>query len=97
MVQEYVGLTGKGRVFTPRRSSGRGRGCAASRGRDARQSFIIYNEFLSVLQQRVVVEQTPAVAVMMKSGAGRGRTTGRDIEYIYEHATPKSSGRCCRA
>src|ERR687893_1483646 len=63
IVQEYVGLTGKGRVSYAE---------AVGLARDVKKPlrgdqsldkvFIIYNEFRSVLQQRVVVEQLLPVA-----------------------------------
>lgn len=90
LVNEYIGLTGKGRVEYAE---------AVDVARDVMKRFtedealdkvfIIYNEFKSVLQQRVVVEQllpvsrtaeTPEEAAARETGARPITFT----EYIYE-------------
>ncbi|HZH30208.1 MAG TPA: ATP synthase F1 subunit gamma [Pyrinomonadaceae bacterium] len=91
IVQEYVGLTGKGRVSYEE---------AAGMASDITQRFIedegidkvflLYNEFRSVLQQRVVVEQLLPVSRVEEGGgetaAADGNTTEAQnfVEYIYE-------------
>ncbi len=87
IVQEYVGLTGKGRV-----SYAEAVELAADVMRRFREDesldkvFIIYNEFRSVLQQRVVVEQLLPVARDAEDAGGQdaGAQTEARIEYLYE-------------
>ena len=90
IVQEYIGLTGKGRVSYEE---------AAGMANDITRRFIedehidkvflIYNEFRSVLQQRVVVEQLLPVS-RVEEGEGDAATDGNPaeaqnfVEYIYE-------------
>ncbi|HLL75754.1 MAG TPA: ATP synthase F1 subunit gamma [Pyrinomonadaceae bacterium] len=86
IVQEYVGLTGKGRVSYAE---------AVELAEDVMKRFredesldkvfIIYNEFRSVLQQRVVVEQLLPVARDDEEGErAEGAQTDARIEYLYE-------------
>jgi F-type H+-transporting ATPase subunit gamma len=91
IVQEYIGLTGKGRVSYEE---------AAGMASDITQRFIedegidkvflLYNEFRSVLQQRVVVEQLLPVSRVEEGGgettAADGNTAGAQnfVEYVYE-------------
>jgi F-type H+-transporting ATPase subunit gamma len=91
IVQEYIGLTGKGRVSYEE---------AAGMASDITQRFIedegidkvflLYNEFRSVLQQRVVVEQLLPVSRVEEGGgeatAADGNTAEAQnfVEYIYE-------------
>jgi F-type H+-transporting ATPase subunit gamma len=87
IVQEYVGLTGKGRV-----SYAEAVELAEDVMRRFREDesldkvFIIYNEFRSVLQQRVVVEQLLPVARDEEDGPEAEGAQGADarIEYLYE-------------
>lgn len=85
IVGEYVGLTGKGRVeFSEALSVARDIIKRFTEDKEIDKVFIIYNEFKSVLQQRVVIEQLLPVS----------RTTERDgattsppvslVDYIYE-------------
>ena len=58
-------------------------------GRVVRRVFIVYNEFKSVMQQRVVTEQLLPIPQRRGADAGRARTAdsatvGGDIDYIYE-------------
>ncbi|MDQ1557023.1 MAG: F-type H+-transporting ATPase subunit gamma [Pyrinomonadaceae bacterium] len=89
IVQEYVGLTGKGRVSYEE---------AAEMASDITRRFtedetidkvfLIYNEFRSVLQQRVVVEQLLPVS-RVEEGEGEAADANQPqaqnfVEYIYE-------------
>jgi F-type H+-transporting ATPase subunit gamma len=85
---EYIGLTGKGRVdFSEALEVARDVIKRFSEDKAIDKAFVIYNEFKSVLQQRVVTEQLLPVA--------RGTSTdGQDVatpapavtrvDYIYE-------------
>ncbi|HYG09546.1 MAG TPA: ATP synthase F1 subunit gamma [Pyrinomonadaceae bacterium] len=91
IVQEYIGLTGKGRVSYEEAvelASDITRRFIEDEGID--KVFLLYNEFRSVLQQRVVVEQLLPVSRVEE---GEGDTTATDggsaqaqtfVEYIYE-------------
>ena len=85
VVGEYIGLTGKGRVEF---------GEALEVARDVIQRFndeenaydkvfLIYNEFRSVLQQRVVVEQLLPIARASREDASSAQPVTL-IDYIYE-------------
>jgi len=92
IVQEYIGLTGKGRV-----SYEEAAGMASDITRrfiedeNIDKVFLIYNEFRSVLQQRVVVEQLLPVS-RAEAGEGDAAATADGnsaeaqnfVEYIYE-------------
>jgi F-type H+-transporting ATPase subunit gamma len=95
IVQEYIGLTGKGRVSYEEAAgmaSDITRRFIEDEGID--KVFLLYNEFRSVLQQRVVVEQLlPVSRVEEGEGAGDASATGDGnaaagsqnfVEYIYE-------------
>jgi len=82
---EYIGLTGKGRVdFTEALEVARSIVKTYSEDKEIDKVFLIYNEFKSVLQQRVVLEQLLPVS----------RTKGQEeetksqpltlVDYIYE-------------
>jgi F-type H+-transporting ATPase subunit gamma len=83
---EYVGLTGKGRVeFSEALEVASDVINRFTNDAELDKVFIIYNEFKTVLQQRVVIEQLLPVS----------RTTGKDeaqqpranlIDYIYEQS-----------
>ena len=87
IVQEYIGLTGKGRVSYAE---------AVELAEDVMKRFredetldkvfLIYNEFRSVLQQRVVVEQLLPVARGDEGGGAQAEGTQQEarIEYLYE-------------
>jgi F-type H+-transporting ATPase subunit gamma len=87
IVGEYVGLTGKGRV-----SYAEAVGLAEDVMRRFREDesldkvFIIYNEFKTVLQQRVVVEQILPVARAEEEtrDGTQAPQAETQIEYIYE-------------
>ena len=84
---EYVGLTGKGRVDFSEALEVAGN-VIKQFGEDEKidKVFIIYNEFKSVLQQRVVIEQLLPVSRASESEPAEGTPAeGRNlIDYVYE-------------
>jgi F-type H+-transporting ATPase subunit gamma len=90
IVREYIGLTGKGRVSYEEAAEMAGditRRFTEDEGLD--KVFLLYNEFRSVLQQRVVVEQLLPVSRVEEQGAGEGaEATSAEpqtfVEYVYE-------------
>jgi len=95
IVQEYVGLTGKGRV-----SYAEAVELAEDVMRRFREDetldkvFIIYNEFRSVLQQRVVVEQLlPVARDDEEAEQAEGAQTDARIEYLYEQPPAEIFGQ----
>ncbi|HEX9919295.1 MAG TPA: ATP synthase F1 subunit gamma, partial [Pyrinomonadaceae bacterium] len=91
IVQEYIGLTGKGRVSYEEAAgmaSDITRRFIEDEGID--KVFLLYNEFRSVLQQRVVVEQLLPVS-RVEDGEGDAASADGNpaeaqnfVEYIYE-------------
>ncbi|HLL13600.1 MAG TPA: ATP synthase F1 subunit gamma [Pyrinomonadaceae bacterium] len=92
IVQEYIGLTGKGRISfeeAAEMASDITRRFVEDEGID--KVFLIYNEFRSVLQQRVVVEQLLPVSRVEEGegddaqAADGSPAQGQNfVEYIYE-------------
>jgi F-type H+-transporting ATPase subunit gamma len=89
-VDEYVGLTGKGRIeYSEAVDIARNIINRFEEDRELDKVFLIYNEFKSVLQQRVVIEQLLPVS---RTTEAPGDTTTVDApqrpvnltEYIYE-------------
>jgi F-type H+-transporting ATPase subunit gamma len=84
MVGEYIGITGKGRVdFSEALEIARSVIKRFTDDQEIDRAFVIYNEFKSVLQQRVVVEQLLPVS----RATARAEDTGAAvnlIDYIYE-------------
>jgi F-type H+-transporting ATPase subunit gamma len=84
---EYIGVTGKGRVdFSEALDIARDVIKRFSEDEGIDKAFIIYNEFKSVLQQRVVTEQLLPVA-RAGSGATEVAPTSQPVnlvDYIYE-------------
>jgi F-type H+-transporting ATPase subunit gamma len=85
---EYIGLTGKGRVeFGEALEVARDVISRFSEGETFDKVFVIYNEFRSVLQQRVVLEQLLPIA---RAGSQPESTaqapTVNLIDYIYEQS-----------
>ncbi len=95
IVGEYIGLTNKGRVELPE---------AVEIAQDIIKRFkedetldkvfLIYNEFKSVLQQRVVVEQLLPVARVTTNDETTAAAASEDsYEYIYEQPPAEIFGR----
>lgn len=85
---EYIGLTGKGRVdFSEALEVARDVIKRFTDDKGIDKAFIIYNEFKSVLQQRVVTEQLLPVARGVSAAAqdstGPAQPVTR-VDYIYE-------------
>ena len=83
---EYVGVTGKGRVdFSEALEVARSIIKRYTEDKEIDKVFLIYNEFKSVLQQRVVLEQLLPVA-RAKDGEPENKTphTLTLVDYIYE-------------
>ncbi len=89
-VEEYIGMTGKGRVeYSEAVDLARDVINRYTEDKELDKVFIIYNEFKSVLQQRVIVEQLlPVSRTPEASAAGEASTDmSRPVtftEYIYE-------------
>ncbi|HEY6121423.1 MAG TPA: ATP synthase F1 subunit gamma [Pyrinomonadaceae bacterium] len=82
---EYVGLTGKGRVeFSEALEVARDVIARFTEDENIDKVFIIYNEFRSVLQQRVVLEQLLPVARATNSTEANQAQPPTLIDYIYE-------------
>lgn len=83
---EYIGLTGKGRVeFSEAMEVARDVIKRFTENDNIDKAFIIYNEFKSVLQQRVVIEQL--LPVSRSTTEGQEATTSQPlnlVDYIYE-------------
>ena len=89
IVQEYIGLTGKGRVSYEEAAgmaSDITRRFVEDEGID--KVFLLYNEFRSVLQQRVVVEQLLPVSRVDEGEGDAANDNPAEaqnfVEYIYE-------------
>jgi F-type H+-transporting ATPase subunit gamma len=84
---EYVGLTGKGHVeFSEALEVSRDVIKRFTEDEEIDKVFIIYNEFKSVLQQRVVIEQllpVSRVAALSEAEAATASPTNL-VDYIYE-------------
>jgi F-type H+-transporting ATPase subunit gamma len=85
IVGEYVGLTGKGRVeFGEALEVARDVIARFKEAETYDKVFVIYNEFRSVLQQRVVVEQLLPIARTEPQSEASGQKPINLIDYIYE-------------
>jgi F-type H+-transporting ATPase subunit gamma len=84
VVGEYIGLTGKGRVeFAEALDVARDIIARFKEDESLDKVFIIYNEFRSVLQQRVVLEQLLPIARAAESEVNQTQPATL-IDYIYE-------------
>lgn len=82
LVAEYVGLTGKGRVeFSEALELARDLIKRFSDDEEIDKVFIIYNEFKSVMQQRVVIEQLLPVS---RATEKEDTSTLNLVDYVYE-------------
>jgi F-type H+-transporting ATPase subunit gamma len=83
---EYVGLTGKGRVdFAEAIEVARDVIKRFTENQELDKAFVIYNEFKSVLQQRVVVEQLlPVSRAKTESETNTSAQPVSLVDYIYE-------------
>jgi len=85
---EYIGLTGKGRVdFSEALEVARDVIKRFTDDKEIDKAFIIYNEFKSVLQQRVVTEQLLPVARGDSADAQDSAASAQPVtrvDYIYE-------------
>ena len=98
IVQEYIGLTGKGRVSYAEAVELADEVMRRFREDESLDKvFIIFNEFKTVLQQRVVVEQIlPVAREEEEAGAraeGQPAPAETQIEYIYEQPPAEIFGR----
>lgn len=81
---EYIGVTGKGRVeFSEALEIARDVIKRFTDDREIDKAFIIYNEFKSVLQQRVVTEQLLPVARAAAEAAKTDQALNL-VDYVYE-------------
>ena len=93
---EYIGLTGKGRVeLTEAIEVARDVIKRFTEDEDLDKAFLIYNEFKSVLQQRVVVEQLLPVsrAKSESDDAAAASQQVSRIDYIYEQPAAEMFGQ----
>jgi F-type H+-transporting ATPase subunit gamma len=83
---EYIGLTGKGRVdFAEAIEVARDVIKRFTEDQELDKAFVIYNEFKSVLQQRVVVEQLlPVSRAKTESEATSSSQPVSLVDYVYE-------------
>lgn len=84
---EYIGLTGKGRVeFSEALEVARDIIKRFTEDKEIDKAFVVYNEFKSVMQQRVVIEQLLPVA-RQSSSADDNQASPEAVslvDYIYE-------------
>ena len=99
IVGEYVGLTGKGRVeYEEAMEVARDVTRRFTEDEGIDKVFLIYNEFRSVISQRVVVEQILPVARVEEEGAegseaGRQQQQQGGVDYIYEQPPAEIFGQ----
>jgi F-type H+-transporting ATPase subunit gamma len=82
---EYIGLTGKGRVeFSEALEVARDVIKRFTEDKEIDKAFIVYNEFKSVLQQRVVIEQLLPVSRKTEKDDATSSQPVNLVDYIYE-------------
>jgi F-type H+-transporting ATPase subunit gamma len=87
IVGEYVGLTGKGRVeFSEALDVAHDVIKRFTEDEELDKVFLIFNEFRSVLTQRVVIEQLLPISRSADPDAGATAQAAELKEYIYEQA-----------
>jgi F-type H+-transporting ATPase subunit gamma len=85
LLGEYIGLTGKGRVeFSEALEVARDVIKRFTDDKEIDKAYLIYNEFKSVLQQRVVTEQLLPVARASADGQDSVTSALTLVDYIYE-------------
>jgi F-type H+-transporting ATPase subunit gamma len=85
LIGEYVGLTGKGRVeFSEALAVARNVVERFTQDKEIDKVFVIYNEFKSVLQQRVVIEQLLPVSRATPIADEATASPPSLVDYIYE-------------
>jgi F-type H+-transporting ATPase subunit gamma len=85
MAGEYIGLTGKGRVeFSEALEVALDAIKRFTEDKEIDKVFIVYNEFKSVLQQRVVIEQLLPVSRTTKRDEATSSQPANLVDYIYE-------------
>jgi F-type H+-transporting ATPase subunit gamma len=88
IAKEYIGLTGKGRVeYGEAVEVAREIIRRFTEDEELGKVFVIFNEFKSVLQQRVLIEQLLPVSRASEGGEDEGAAQGRagaTVDYIYE-------------
>ncbi len=85
IVSEYIGLTGKGRVeFGEALEVARDVINRFTEDETIDKVFLVYNEFRSVLQQRVVLEQLLPIARTAQADVATQAQPETLIDYIYE-------------
>ena len=96
---EYVGLTGKGRVdFSEALEVARDVIKRFTEDEGIDKVFLIYNEFKSVLQQRVAIEQLLPVARKTPPKPKLHRRTAVTlVDYIYEQPPAEIFANYCRS
>src|SRR5215212_2236887 len=92
---EYIGVTGKGRVdFSEALEVGRAIIKLYTEDTGIDKVFVIYNEFKSVLSQRVVLEQLlPVSRVKQEGETTPTQTPGSLVDYIYEQPPDEMFGQ----
>jgi F-type H+-transporting ATPase subunit gamma len=82
---EYIGVTGKGRVeFSEALEIARDIIKRFTEDKEIDKAFVIYNEFKSVLQQRVITEQLLPVSREASATAATADQSLTLVDYIYE-------------
>jgi F-type H+-transporting ATPase subunit gamma len=86
LVGEYIGITGKGRVeFSEALEIARDVIKRFTEDQEIDKAFVIYNEFKSILQQRVVIEQLlPVSRAAAEVTEGAAAAPVNLVDYIYE-------------
>ena len=95
-IQEYVGLTGKGRIeYEEVREIARRLITTFTEDQTIDKVFIVFSEFKSVLSQKPVVEQLLPIPRSAESegGAAGGTDAGARAEYIYEQPPAEIFGK----
>jgi len=94
IVNEYIGLTGKGRVeFSEALDVARGIIKHYTEDKSVDKVFLIYNEFKSVLSQRVVLEQLLPVSRAEETEEVDANTPANLVDYVYEQSPAEMFGQ----